>query len=394
MILREYTKEIISAFLIILACLGFGRFAFGMVLPNMQSTLEITTTQAGFIGTANFSGYIIGIIFANFLYTKYPTYKLIFTTIFLQGLSMLSMIAFDNYLLISLFYTFSGFFAAVVNMSIMGYLSNVIPKEIRGKALGLVISASGLAIILSGQIVPYIENSINDMPWKISWAFFSICVIGIAFLSQAGIKKHTKHEMPEVKIKAKTYFTIPSFWKIGVIYMIFGITYVVYVTFFVSAVIDKYSVSTQFAGNFWAVLGFCSMFSGFIFGAIADKVGPYKSLIFVYILQTIANLILAIEVDEFIIWISAITFGISVWSIPSIVTLLTSLHFDVKRTAQVLSLVTLLFASCQAIAPVLAGYIFDITGSFSNVFMLSTILTLFAVIVSYIFSKQPIKQVH
>ncbi len=392
--MREYTKVIISAFLVILSCLGFGRFAFGMVLPNMQTTLELSTTQAGFIGTANFVGYIIGIIFANFLYTKYSTYKLIFTTIFLQGLSMLSMIFFDNYLTISLFYSFSGFFAAVVNMSIMGYVSNVIPKNIRGKALGIIISASGLAIVVSGQIVPYIENSISQMPWKTSWTIFSICIISIAFLCQPGIKKHAKHEMPENKIRPSFYFTIPSFWKISLIYMIFGITYVVYVTFFVSAVIDKYNVSTALSGNFWALLGFCSMFSGFIFGTVADKIGPYKSLIFVYSLQTISHFILAIDVNSIAIWLSAVTFGISVWSIPSIVTLLTSLHFDVKRTAQVLSLVTLLFASCQAIAPIAAGYIYDITNDFSDVFMATTILTLIAVIVSYIFSKQPIKQIH
>lgn len=392
--MKPYIKLIIAALLIIVSCLGFGRFAFGMVLPNMQETLELTTTQVGFIGTANFIGYIIGIIFANILYTKYTTHKLIFSTIFLQALSMLAMIAFDNYLVISTFYCFSGFFAAVINMSIMAHISNIIPKNIRGKALGIVISGSGLAIILSGQIVPYIENLTYEMPWKISWAIFSLIVLIIAFACQPGIKKHASHEMPENKIKAKEFFLIPSFWKIGIVYMIFGITYVVYVTFFVSAIMDKYEMSTELSGNMWALIGFCSMFSGFIFGAIADKVGPYKSLVFVYILQTIAHFILAIEISSFAIWISAITFGISVWSIPSIVTLLTSLHFDVKRTAQVLSLVTLLFAACQAIAPVGAGFIYDITQDFSYVFMITSVLTVFAVIISFVFSKQEIKQIH
>ncbi len=91
---------------------------------------------------------------------------------------------------------------------------------------------------------------------------------------------------------------------------------------------------------------------------------------------------------------SAILFGITVWSIPSIVTLLISLHFDVKRTAQVLSLITLLFAIAQALAPVLAGFIFDITKEFSNVFMITSTLTFIAVLISFIFSKQKIKQVH
>ena len=136
------------------------------------------------------------------------------------------------------------------------------------------------------------------------------------------------------------------------------------------------------------------MFSGFIFGAIADKVGPYRSLVFVYALQTIAHFILAIDIASYAIWFSAITFGISVWSIPSIVTLLTSLHFDVKRTAQVLSLITLLFASGQAIAPIAAGFIYDITNDFSDVFIITSILTLIAMIISYIFSKQDIKQIH
>ncbi len=392
--MRPYIKSIISSFLVILACLGLGRFAFGMVLPNMQETLNITTTQVGFIGTANFIGYIIGIFFANFLYSKYTTHKLIFITIVLQGLSMLAMILFDDYLLISFFYTLSGFFSAIVNMSIMAYMANVIPKEVRGKALGIIVSGSGLAIIISGQLVPIIENMISDMPWKTSWAIFAFILILIAFFSQPGIKKHASHKMPDTKVKANKYFKIPSFWKIGIIYMIFGISYSIYVTYFVSAVIDKYNVSTSLSGDFWTVVGFCSIFSGFIFGLIADKIGPYKTLIFVYVLQTISHFILAIDINSYAIWFSAIIFGISVWSIPSLVALLTSLHFDVKRTAQVLSLVTLLFASCQAIGPVTAGYIYDITNDFSYVFMITSALTFSAVIISFIFSKQPIKQIH
>lgn len=386
--MKPYIKSIIASFLVILACLGFGRFALGMVLPNMQESLMLSTTQAGFIGTANFIGYFIGIFFANSLYSKFSTHRLIRTTIILQALCMISMTLSNNYLLISSAYALSGFFAAISNISIMAYMANVIPKELRGKALGIVVSGSGLAIILSGQIVPLIEGLVTHMPWQTSWIIFSAALIFVAFLSQPGIKKHAKHDMPQTKVKTKEYITLNSFWKIGTLYMVFGFTYSIYVTFFVSAVINKYEVSTALSGNFWALLGFMSIFSGFIFGFIADKVGAYKSLFFVYMLQTIAHLILAIDVASYAIWISALVFGISVWSIPSLITLLSSIHFDVKRTAQVLSLVTMLFAICQAVGPVVAGYIFDTTNSFNFVFLLCASLTLFAMISSYIFSKQ------
>ena len=304
--MKPYIKTIISSFLILLGCLGFGRFAFGMVLPNMQSSLELNATQAGFIGTANFIGYFIGIFFVTKLYTKYTTHRLIFTTILLEAFTMLLMLLFEDYLLISFFYSLSGFFTAIVNISLMAYIANVVPKNIRGKVLGIVVGGNGLAIVLSGQIVPYIESLGSNMPWKISWTIFSLCIIFIAFISKSAIKKHTSHTMPETKIRAKEYFAIPSFWKIGTLYMIFGITYVVYVTFFVSAVINKYEVSSSLSGDFWTLLGFCSIFSGFIFGIFADKIGPYKTLFFVFLLQTIANFILAIDVNIYVIWFSAI----------------------------------------------------------------------------------------
>jgi len=392
--LKQYTKTIIASFLIILACLGLGRFSFGMVLPNIQESLALTTTQVGFIGTANFIGYLAGIFFANILYNKYETYKLIFITILLQSLSMFIMILFNSYLYISLVYSFSGFFSAIANISIMAYVANVVPKEFRGKALGLAVSGSGLAIIFSGELVPYIESLTSNMPWKYSWMIFSLILLIVAFISKGIIKKHAKHDMPESKVSVLKYIKTSAFWKIATIYMVFGISYSIFVTYFVSAVMDKYSLSSDISGDFWAILGFSSLFSGLIFGIIADKYGAYKSLFFVYTLQTIAHFILSIDVNSIALFISAIAFGISVWSIPSLVTLLTSQHFDVRRTAKVLSLLTILFASLQAIGPVAAGYTYDITNDFSEVFLLTSVLTLFAALISFIFSKQTIKQIH
>lgn len=392
--MKPYLKSIIASFLIILVCLGLGRFAFGMILPNMQETLSLSTTQVGFVGTANFIGYLVGIFFANILYAKFTTHKLIFTTILLQAFSMFSMTLFENYLLISFAYSFSGFFSAIANIAVMAYMANVIPKEIRGKALGIVVSGSGLAIIISGQIVPFIEQITSSIPWKYSWTIFSIFLSIVAFISQSGIKKHAKHEVLETKVSVIQFIKTSGFWKIGVIYMIFGISYSIFVTYFVSAIMNKYSLSSEISGDIWTLIGFSSIFSGFLFGIIADKIGAYKSLFFVYILQTIAHFILAIDVSSFALWISAITFGISIWSIPSLVALLASIHFDVRRTAKVLSLLTILLSICQAIGPVLAGYIFDKIADFSIVFMMTSSFTLLAVILSFIFSKQPIKQVH
>ena len=361
-----------------------------MVLPNLQESLSLSTTQAGFIGTSNFIGYFIGIFFANYLYKKYTTHKLIFYTILLQAFSMSLMILASNYLLVSFFYSFSGFFSAIANIAVMAYLSNVIPKNIRGKALGLVVSGSGLAIVLSGQIVPFTQDIVEDVPWRTAWLIFSSILVIVAFASQPGIKKHANHSISTVKYKTKEFITDSKFWKIAFIYIIFGFTYSIYVTFFVSAVIEKYDFSSHVSGNFWTLLGFMSIFSGFLFGMIADKIGVYKTLIFVYAIQTIAHGILAFNLPAYSTWLSVILFGISVWSIPSLVTLLCSINFDKSKTAKVFSLVTILFATFQAFGPFIAGIIHDITNDYSNIFILTSFLTLITVFISFIFSKDKI----
>jgi len=172
------------------------------------------------------------------------------------------------------------------------------------------------------------------------------------------------------------------------LYIVFGFSYIIYVTFFVSSILFKYNLLSSISGEVWALLGFCSIFSGFIFGLLADKFGAYTSLISVFFLQGCAHLILALPVSVDFIWFSAILFGITVWSIPALVTLLTSLYFDVKKTAQVLALVTLIFSVAQALGPIVAGLIKDNTNSFDGVFYLTAFLCFFAMYSSYLFSKQ------
>ena len=117
--MKLYIKQILSAFLILFSCLGFGRFAFGMILPNLQTSLELSTTQVGFIGTANFIGYFIGILFVNILYSRYPTHRLILSAMSLQAIFMMAMITSSNYLIISMFYCMAGFLASISNISII-----------------------------------------------------------------------------------------------------------------------------------------------------------------------------------------------------------------------------------------------------------------------------------
>ena len=48
----------------IFACIGLARFALGMLLPAMGADLHLSYGQMGTVSTANFLGYLAGIVVA------------------------------------------------------------------------------------------------------------------------------------------------------------------------------------------------------------------------------------------------------------------------------------------------------------------------------------------
>jgi|GEM_PF-971149 len=391
--MSKYTKTLMTSILIIFASIGLGRFSYGMILPDLQNSLSISTTQAGFVGTANFIGYLIAIFFVSSIYKKYETSTLISISLFLQALSMFFMTVFSQYLIISFFYTFSGFFAAISNVSIMIYIAHIIPSHIKGKALGIIVTGIGFSIIFSGFVVPQIENYISNQAWRSSWLLFAVLVFLIAIFVKLNLSNDSSKHTHSSKAKtSKELFQSLNFYKIALLYLLFGITYVVYVTFFVTASIEKYNISTYEAGYFWSILGTMSLLSGPFFGYLSDKIGAYKTFVIIYICLSISYLIIALDLDSSFLWISAILFGLSAWAVPSLITVLSTQEFAIQNTAKVFSLATLVFASGQIIGPIGAGYLYDIYENFSNVFLLCALLTCIAALLSLIFSRRAYKK--
>lgn len=230
-------------------------------------------------------------------------------------------------------------------MAIMAYITQIVPRQIRGKAVGIL----------------------------------TVLTILIAFGVSAGLKHKNPHHKQEHKAK-ESYFTIlkdKRFIQIGGLYFCFGVTYVVYFTFFVLASMDKWHITSNLSASFWILLGFLSMLSGPLFGIISDMFGRLHAISLAFLTQCIANLILTLDAPVHFLWVSAGLFGLSVWAIPSIMAVFTAETFGMEKTAEIFSKITLIFALGQIIGPIGAGFLTDLSGSFSYAFALSFLMTFF-----------------
>ena len=262
----------------------------------------------------------------------------------------------------------------------MTYITQIVPKAIKGKATGIVVMGIGLSIIFSGMIVPLFDRFYDEMSWRISWLCFALIIFVISFIVKKGLSfpLHVKVSTQTPSYSQKEIFCNHRFLQVSSIYLLFGIIYVVYMTFFVLAVEVKWQVSTEISGIFWTLLGIASVVSSPLLGAIADKIGSYKTLSLIFFVQIIAHSILIFDSPITLVWISALLFGLSAWGVPTIMALLSSELFGASHTARILSFVTIFFAIGQIAGPVGVGYIVDIFEGFSHLFLFSSLLALFA----------------
>ena len=371
-----------------MACLGFGRFAFGMILPSMASSLNLTYSQMGLIGTGNFFGYLLSVLLSGPWIVRFGSRRLITLGLLLVGISMIMVSQGRSFMQVLVLYALTGFGSGVANISTMGLVSSWFTSKKRGMAAGFIVTGSGFAIIFTGKFIPFINALIGQEGWRIGWLLLGSLVTMVAFLSfllmrnrpedigikplGADITQHFAHSPGTDTLHPRTViYRKGILYHLGAIYFFFGLTYVIYITFIVTSLVRERGFHETIAGDFWMWVGFLSLFSGPLFGSLSDKLGRKAGLIIVFILQMVSYLLVASKLPGIFLYLSIILFGICAWSIPSIMVAAVGDYIVPLRVAEAFGFITFFFGLGQITGPSVAGCLAEASGGFSTSFYMS-----------------------
>ena len=402
----HYGWVIVTAgMLCILACLGFGRFALGMLLPSMAATLDLSYSQMGFISTANFLGYLVSVLFCGHLAVRVGSRRLIFGALLVVGISMSLVSRASGFLQVLVLYMFTGIGSGATNVPVMGLASAWFASSRRGRAAGFISIGSGFAIMLSGRLIPFINRRVGPEGWRTSWLILSALVMLIAFLALALLR-----DRPEEKdLQPVGSGDAPArgdsgaggtegniyrrgiIYYLGGIYFLFGYTYVIYATFVVTTLVKERGFSEGLAGNFWMWVGALSLLSGPVFGTLSDRLSRKAGLMIVFSMQAVAYLLIATRLPGLFLYLSIAFYGLVAWSIPSIMAAAMGDYVGVRNVAAAFGLVTFIFGLGQISGPAIAGILAERTGSFSSSFYMAAVFAGAAVLLSG-FLRKPEKQ--
>ncbi len=382
------------------ACLGLGRFSLGMLLPSMGLSLDLNYSQMGLIGTGNFAGYMGSIVLAGIIADAIGARWTIFVGLVLVGGSMILISQAAGYLEVMSLYVATGIGSGLANIPMMGLVSRWFTKSTRGRAAGIILSGSGTAIVLTGLLIPWINRSTGADGWRTGWLTIGIIAVVIAavaanFLRDDPAEKGVAPldavagppDRPTSDIRPTGPWTMVH---LGFVYAFFGATYAVYVTFIVVELVNERGFGENAAGIFWAVVGGISILSGPVFGFLSDRLGRKFGMMLAYFMFAISYVLAALDLPTPFLYASIAIFGLTVWSVPTIMSAAAGDYAGPLRAAKALGFITLFFGVGQIVGPYVAGLTADMTGSFRIAFWLCAFLSLVAVLLSY-FLRPPSK---
>jgi len=370
----------------IFACLGLGRFALGMILPAMGQSLHLSYSQMGLIGTVNFAGYLVAVLFCGAMADRLGYRRLIVMALAAIGVTMILIGRSSSLAMILMCYAITGMGSGAANVPMMGLISQWFAKSHRGRATGFVVIGSGFAILLSGRLVPFLNRLGGAEGWRLSWQVLGGIILLVAGLCLVMLRNSPQekrlrplgengHEAEPVLDGAEPGIRRRDILQLGGLYFLFGYTYVIYATFIVTSLVQEHGFSEAQAGSFWSLVGGLSLLSGPVFGSLSDRIGRKYTLALVFAIQTAAYLLVSRPLATPFLYLSIGCFGVVAWSIPSIMAALAGDYAGPRKAARIFGLITFIFALGQIAGPAMAGLLAEKSHSFGSSFFMAACFT-------------------
>jgi sugar phosphate permease len=391
-----------------IAAHGFGRMSYTIILPAMKDGLQFNYTQLGLLGTGNFIGYLSMAIVGGFLAARFGTRIVITLALILMGATMILTglaqsfgFAFATRLLTGL-----GNGASYVPAMALGSAWFAMQK--RGFATGIVSAGIGAGTLISGLIVPPILQAFGSNGWRYSWFILGgavLAISGVVFLfvrsrpDEKGLRPVGADDgtpVPSVagsptqasSLQWTGIIKMGSVWYLGVVYFFYGLSYIIYMVFFAAYLVKEMGFTQEAAGGLWALVGGLSIFCGVIWGGISDKLGRSKGAALAYLTLGLSYIIYALVKVPFGLYLSAVLFGLTAWSIPTIMAAAAGDFVGPRLAPAGLGFITLFFGIGQALGPALGGYLADATQSFTVPFLVAGGISLIGML-SSLYLKKP-----
>jgi len=357
---------------------GVARFSYSLLLPIMQDGAGLTELGGGWLASANFMGYMFGVLLAASLHNLNYKYNLHRVYLILSVITSAAMVITTDMLSWAVLRFIAGVCASGGLIIASGLILKWLVNNNHRAELGIHFSGAGVSIIVTSLLVEVMLMMSAD--WQQQW--LALAIMAAIFAIPAWLW------MPDPFIGGKAQITIkdnpPSkAYKslMMLAYFCAGYGYVVSSTFIVDIVNRVEGLQGQ-GGFVFLLVGVAAAPAPLVWDRIARSVGYLKALLAAYILQAIGIILPAVNDSLTFVILSALLFGGTFIACVSLVLTMAG-KFYPSNPAKFMGTMTLAYGAAQIIAPITTGYLAEALGNYDIGLYLSAAVVMIGTLFLY-----------
>lgn len=370
---------------LIVACLalgpamanGFARFAYALLLPAMRADLGWNFTQAGWLNTANGIGYLIGALVALFFAARFGAVKLFIWGFVLATLAMFGSAVTPDLIMQSLFRILAGIGGAPVFVMGGVLTAALFPgnQRLNAFAVAVYFGGGGLGMLVTGIFLPPYLEAYLPSGWQMAWAFMAMASsVMLIAVSWAALQVRELPTGPSVRLEGlRIGVMLPALLA----YFLFGLGYVIYMTFLVSW-LKANGEGVLITSAVWSLMGIAVISSPFMWRCVLSNAYAGRAIAWTSLALATGALIPLVGTPISIL-ASAFVFGGSMFMVPSSVTNFAKQSVEAHLMGAAVALFTVVFSVGQILGPIGAGIMLDLTGNSNWILFLTAGILSFGV---------------
>jgi MFS family permease len=349
------------------------RYGYGILLPEMLKSLDITKTDAGIIYSSFFIAYTIASPVCGYISDRYGSRWLLASFTVAIGIGAFLMSQASTILQASLFFTLAGIGCAAGWAPVIALAQKWTNPEHRGRTVAFIDIASALSIIVMGVLVPVI---VRDLDWRAGWMILGGMGIGIGILNFLTIKNppDVRHNnvAKSAGIPLVTLLKSGKFWLLGLGYLFTGFAIQIPFTFLNTYAVRELAFSYDTAAIIFTLLGVGAIISKVSFGPLSDRTGRLKMMFLCGVLIALGCLGMAYR-NAVTLFISVFIFSMGYGAVWALYAATASDYFARDSAGTIVGLWTLFLGVGLIVSPSISGWVADATGTLTWSFGLGAV---------------------
>jgi len=362
------------------------RLSYGILMPEMIGTLQISKAEAGAIASSFYAAYTIFAPLVGFLADRVSARKLIVLFCLIQGVGTLLMGAPSTLWQACLFFGIVGAGSSAMWTPVVTLVQRWFGVKRRGAVLGILSVSYAIGYGIMGLLLPLL---VAKHSWRACWVFLALLSFLMVPLNAFLLRTNPRdlnlspwgEESPgsdscqrdlPAKVPYRALLRLPNLWMGGLAYFFTGFTAYVVNLFIITYANLELRFPFAQSASLASFIAFSGILGALIIPVVSDYLGRKKCLVFLNLAYSAVILFLVWAGDSWPALVAAAClYGVIYTATWPMYAAAGADFFPPGTTGSVLGFWTIFFGLGLVLAPAVGGWIADSSGSLVQSFLVA-----------------------